>query len=252
MYTSTNGQTWTLATGIPGNATGKVFSISCNKIECNGKIFVAVGHDVNNTNIAWSIDGDVWQYADAPMVFDNCYTVAWDGIIWIASYYDSFNGTSYIINSKEGQIWYDINYVPTAGDYINTIVSAKILPNLGSNDFVLVGGGDQANKLTYSLHGTDFININYPNTLSSVILNDPLQGGNDGIWNIAYNGSYWLMTTGVGSRILILRSANGVMWTPSNFNGTGLNPNVVNIRGGGGGGGGGASDVLVWLNAGCN
>ena len=219
---STDGMTWTGYDflGYSG-PTVKVFTDQINKITWNGSLFVAVGNSSDSNNIAYSIDGTSWNYANAPTFSNPGTSVTWDGKTWIAS----CEGT--IVHSSDGINWFNVDYSFGPTEVIQSVVSARILPNIGSNEFTFASGaysnsGSYNPTYTYSLNTTAWKTIPSLPTLQNVINVDPSGYGFDGVYNISYNQSTWLMTLGSGSTTGVVRSTNGITWSLTNLDMTNI------------------------------
>ena len=197
FYSSTDGETWTIVTGITGNPTGVIFTGVCNGITWNGDMWVAVG-DNSNDNIAYSYDGDIWYYGSGSNFSNPVTSITYSKInnqhIWIAVSLGQIN------YSYNGINWLDTLSGVNITQPYTTIASQRILPNIGNNEFALTCN---STNIKYSLDSNTWYTRSIPSWITTIN-------------NIAYNGSYWVITGGEGSNPGLAVSANGLIWTRSN------------------------------------
>jgi len=182
---------WTPSTNNPFS------SGSLQKVAWNGSYFVAVGIGTDSS-AAKSFDGSSWTTS---IIFGPPITggwnIAWNGSYWIALASPNNNRT--IFKSSDGLTWTASNNNPFG---INT--PSGIVWN-GSYwlavSFLL---GTNTGTVAKSLNGMDWTNIA---TLTYGLLH-----------TIAWNGSYWLIgcsENDANNSINIIKSSDGVTWTPS-------------------------------------
>jgi len=231
-----DGIVWYISPSIIFNSNQN--SEGCEAIGYNGRLWVAVGANINE--IAWSEDGINWT----PAILDTDITfisIVWDETfkLWVAG----GNGTPSLIWSEDGKDWHlstntvisNVNSVisngllwiakngfqnETAISYdgkiwessIDTLLANTI--NIVYNDGIwLAGGVNTLNYLvsiTYSRNGIDWTPVTWESNIRLPICH-----------SIVWNGSLWVAcgddNIPVRSNILAW-SDNGILWHAISYN----------------------------------
>jgi hypothetical protein len=153
--------------------------------------WVAGGIGSTNT-LAFSNDGIRWFPLGATIFTTGCYTVNWNGYLWVAG----GQGTNSLAYSYDG-----IHWTP-----LGTSVFSTMCTNIVSNSTIFVAGGQGTNSLAYSYDGINWTPSNNSPFTSTGVVN-----------SIAFNGLYWI-AVGSNSVPLIAISTDGINWTTASSN----------------------------------
>jgi hypothetical protein len=185
IYSSSDGMNWTAA--VSG-----AFSIECNGVATNGRMWVAVGkHSTSNENVAYSSDGSTWNRV---VLFTNRGNgVAWNGKLWIAVGEGGFP----IFSSTTGTGW--TNSGIKLFD-LTSIGSSSIGNNIAWNGNVWIATGTWYNSTNTSI-------------LSSIITSP------DGlVWSPVYGSPFTEnLARGCASRKPLPNSTNSVVSSKGMF-----------------------------------
>jgi hypothetical protein len=182
---SSNGTLWT---GL--GAT--IFSNAANGVAYNGKVWVAVGSDTNNS-AAFSWNGKSW-FGLGPILSIG-YCVAWNGSLFVAGGTAGSTSTT-LIYSYEG-----INWFPAVGtSAITTSVTA-----LGWNG-TMWQAGTSVGQVAYSYDGINWTLSPNVSVLGGYKVND-----------IQWMGSLWHIAMNFNS--LLVYSTDGINWISHSMSG---------------------------------
>lgn len=219
-----------------------LMNTSCNIIKHENGIWVCGGEATNGKTIGYSFDGTTWHVAYGAggvaisTIFDSyCNGLAYNGLMWIATGFDSNNGSSMAF-SEDGIQW---STVPLSNILFSTQGDA-----VSSNGRLFISSGTGTNKLARSRDGLNWSAITTSNltVVNAIACNGNIWviGGSssnpsleysidDGdtfipvkalvpvipavIYSIYWTGSYFI-ASGQGGGATMARSKDGINWIP--------------------------------------
>jgi hypothetical protein len=200
--TSIDGINW-----IPGsnNVVGNPFLSSfATCVAWNGSYWLAGGHhNAGGRNFMKSSDGYAWTGSpDVPFPGGEPTSITWNGSYWVAVGADNSYTVSVTVSS-DGMTWTNATTSPFQGDSGNGVAW---------NGSIWVAVGQGVNSLAVSSDG-----------MTWKIIPSPLIVG----YGVAWNGSYFVAVGFSATHAIgIIRSYNGISWTPISLSG------YTNITGG--------------------
>ena len=138
---STDGITWTRS--VSGST---IFSVLCNPIAWNGRIWVAGGTGGSGDTVAYSSDGITWIQGSLTYTSGTPYSIAWNGTLFVMA---SHSNLGY---SNDGITWYPAYYIP-----ITPVPIMRSVTWTGSL-WTATGYNDNGGVILYSYNGTTWYN----------------------------------------------------------------------------------------------
>jgi hypothetical protein len=198
IYSSYDGVNWTAA--VSG-----AFSIECNGVATNGRLWVAVGkHSTSEQNVAYSSDGSTWNRA---VLFTNRGNgVAWNGHFWIAVGEGGFP----IFSSANGMGW------------TNSGITLFDLTSIGLSS---IGNSIAWNGNVWIATGTWY------NSTNTSIVSSIITSPDGSVWSPVYGSPFTEnLARGCASRKPLPNSTNSVVSSKGMFvyNGSGTSQIIAN------------------------
>lgn len=198
IITSTDGLTWT-------SATGTLFSGEGRDVKYNGSIWVAVGQGTNT--ILYSTNGVNWSPATGTTFSTGGLGLDWSGSRWVAV----GSGTNAILTSLDGITW------TATGITTPTFVFQGNSVKWNGRIWVAVGYNSTGNPhIYYSYDGLTWVG-------ASGTFFDGYGSGVD------WNGSRWVAVGNDSGDNVVATSTDGITWTQSGITGSFTGVNALDV-----------------------
>lgn len=239
VLTSYDGVNWSQSSSLP------LASGNPSRLYYNGRMYLLVFRGNTGTNIYYSTEGINWLPTTTTVPISNVYSLAWNGVAWLAGGTDTVNTLAY---SVDGMKWvgipratsllYSCNDLCWTGDKwvgigvnassvgiiaYNTDPYGQTTWTIGDSTTFALGGNTLAwnglqmiatgnlsssgtgNTFAYSGDGISWTG------LGSIVYNGPVQGGRS-----TWNGRFFINGAGGTSNLgnTFATSYNGINWIP--------------------------------------